>query len=170
MGAGTAPLDPLTPSALWSELDADTRLLAAQSLYRDPSARREADLAIAVALRFREAAVRKLPVQQRLSYLLRAVRADDSLAASLLLALHLAHRRPLLQAFLERLGIPQREGLIDAEYALEPFGKAELAAPVAELFERFPAGEVELYLRSLLALDPGVWSALGELLGARAGR
>lgn len=87
------PLDRLTPARLWAALDADTRLLAARALYRhdwgDAPTRREADLALAAGMRFRDAMVRQLPVDKRAAYLARNVAAGDNLSASLLLALHL---------------------------------------------------------------------------------
>ena len=115
-------LDELSPAELWPLLDDPTRRLAADSLYRgagaDVSGRREADRAIASAVRFRESAVRQLPVERRVQYLLDAVQPDDSLASSLLISLHLAHHSEMLGAFLDRLGIPQQGGLIDESHTL----------------------------------------------------
>ena len=102
--------------ALWAEMDVETRRLAARCLYAsdwdDVAARAEADAAIATALRFRAAAVRRLPLPKRVEYLTRVVRLDDSLATGLLRALHLSERRRMLGAFLDTLGIPQNDGVI----------------------------------------------------------
>ena len=163
------PLEQLTPSSLWSALDPEIRELAAKAMYDDRDTRREADVAVAAALRFRDAAVRKLPLEQRVGYLLRAVRPDDALASSLRLALHLGHRRPLLSAFLDRLGIPQADGLIDPSHDLETFSAEDLAEPVAHLFANFPELDVELYLACLLAMDPDAWAGLVEIIRKRAG-
>jgi len=158
----------LSPSELWAALEPETRRLAGEAFYdrggQGGAGRQEADLAVAAALRFREAAVRKLPVERRIDYLLRVVRADDSLACSLLLALHLEHRVPLLEAFLDRLGVPQSGGLIDEDWDLEPPGREKLAAAAEEIRGRFPAEEVDLYLLSLLAMDPETWGELADLL------
>lgn len=163
------PLRGLSPAKLWSALDDTTRHDAALSLYRgerdDPAGRQEADRAIAAAVRFRPVAVKKLPLGKRIDYLLRAVRPDDSLATSLLLALHLDRRKPLLQFFLDRLGIPQEEGMIDPEYEVERPEPVRLVDAVAALRTRFPEPDVELYLASLLAMEPDTWSGLVELLG-----
>jgi len=161
-------LDRLGPAALWGALDAETRQLAAESLYADPSGRREGDLAVAATLRFRETTVRKLPQQQRIGYLLRAVRVDDALASSLLVALHLGRRRPILSAFLERLGIPQKDGVIDSEHDLQPPAEDRLAAAVEDLFGAFPAAEVELYVTTLVALDRAAWGGLAAVLRGRS--
>jgi hypothetical protein len=164
------PLEELEPAALWAELDDGTRRLAAESLYggaRDSGAgRAEADRAIAAAIRFRPVAVRRLPVERRVGYLLRVVRPDDALATSLLLALHLERRVPLLEAFLDRLEIPQQDGAIDDGYDLQPPPGDRLAAAVDGL-EDFPRGEVEIYLASLVALDPDTWGGLVPILRER---
>ena len=72
------------PAAVWAAIDVDTRRLAARALYGAEvdtrAARAEANRAIALALRFRPAAVGRLPVEKRVDYLARAVRPDDSLA------------------------------------------------------------------------------------------
>jgi hypothetical protein len=162
-------LNELSPAKLWSSLDDATRRDAVHSLYRgtwdDPAGRREADRAIAGAVRFRPAAVRKLPLEKRIDYLLRAVRPDDSLATTLLLALHLDRRRPLLERFLGQLGIPQEAGMIDPDHEVEPPAEAPLREAVEGIREEFPASEVDLYLASLLAMEPETWAGLAGLLG-----
>jgi len=162
---GTVPLEKLTPSRVWSELDPDSRALAARSLYspgEEKATREEANLAIASALRFRIQAVRKLPTEKRAHYLARAVRPDDSLASSLLTRLHLNHRTAMLGAFLDALEIPQEDGMIDESVELEPIDAAKLAAAASELRERFPGDEVEIYLATLVAMDPEIWQGLAE--------
>jgi hypothetical protein len=167
------PPEELTPARLWAELDDETRRIAARSLYRgewaDPLSRREADLAIAEALRFREVAVRKLSADRRVDYLLRAVRPDDSLARSLLLALHLGQRKPILEAFLDALEIPHEGGMIDENFDLEPPDVTRLAGAVETLRSGFPDDEVEVYLTSLLAMDPETWGGLADVAGDSAG-
>jgi len=161
-------LDGLTPSRLWAALDDETRDLAAQSLYRgdwdDPAGRQEADAAIATAIRFRPMAVRKLPVDKRVGYLRKTVRPDDALASSLLLALHLDRRSALLESFLDRLGIPQEGGMIDADHDFEPPPADALRDAVAHLRAEFAPEQVEVYLASLVAMEPEVWGGLVEVL------
>jgi hypothetical protein len=130
----------------------------------DSAARVEADVAIARALRFRDVAVKKMPVDKRIAYLARAVRPDAALATHLLVALHLEQRRAMLAAFMDSLAIPHDEGQISQDHKLQPPAEAELAIAAAALRERFPADEVELYLASLLAIDPETWGGLGKVL------
>lgn len=166
-------LDRLSPARLWAALDADTRQLAARALYRhdwgNAPTRREADLAIALGMRFRDALVRQLPVDKRAAYLAKSVAPDDGLASSLLLALHLENRRALLGAFLDALGLPHDDGLIAEDHEVPPQEAGRLSAAAATLFERFDAADVEIYLATLVAIDPGTWGALVDVLRARAG-
>jgi hypothetical protein len=161
-------LETCTPSQLWAALDAELRLAAARALYAhdwgDAPTRREADVAIVHGLRFRESAVRQLPVEKRAAYLARGVRPGDSLASSLLLAFHLEHRRPLLGAFLDALGIPHHDGLIAEGHDAKPPSAAELKKAAAALRSAFPDEEIDLYLTALYVLDRETWGGLrGQL-------
>ena len=159
------PLDKLTPARLWPALDESVRRLAVEAMYGDdPNLRREADQALADALRFRPAGVRKLPLDKRVDYFVRRVRPDNTLASTLLTTLHLAHRRPLLGAFLDALEVPNDDGLIPPGHEPEPFAGDRLAPAVDGLRGRFEAPDVDLYLATLLALDPDMWGGLKPLL------
>ncbi len=159
--------DSLTPATLWAELDVETRRLAARSVYSpewdDAASRAEANEAIASALRFRKAAVGRLPLEKRIDYLARAVHPDDSLAGTLLRALHLTLRKKMLADFLGALEIPQKHGVIEADGPIDPPNAAKLRAAVTRLLQRYPPADVELYLASLLAMDPGVWGDLAQI-------
>lgn len=161
----------LTPARLWRSLEADERVLSARAFFThawgDPAARREGEMAIARALRFREDAVRKLPIEKRAAYLAKAVQPPDSLAGSLLLALHLEERRELLGAFLDALGVPHERGMIAEDHDLKPFAQEALAHAAGALDARFPAREVDVYLAALLALDSGTWEGLADVLESR---
>jgi hypothetical protein len=169
-----ARLDPerLTPARLWAALDAATKELAARALYGgahgDAGARREADLAIARALRFRPVAVLRLPVEKRIAHVVRGVRPDDMLAGALLRALHVVHRKTMLSAFLDDLGIPHHDGVIEEHHEVSPPDPASLERAVQDLAGRFPRDEVELYLATLAAVDPETWSGVPPILGAMA--
>ena len=158
-------LDECTPVRVWAALDPETRRLAARALWAsDPEMREQAVQALASTLNFRPAGVRKLSPDRRIDYLARRVRPDDALASSLLMALHLGGRQALLTAFLDELGIPNEDGLIDANIKPEPVEGDRLAPAITAIRERFPADEVDLYLVSLLALDPDTWGAVVDIV------
>lgn len=154
----------LRPLDVWKSLDDATRELAAQSMYAGSSSRAEADLAICQALRFRESAVRKLPVQRRVAYLLRQVPIDDGFASSLLISLHVQHRAEILAGLLDALEIPHENGLIDDEHELTAPEPEALERACNQLYERFPHPYVRTYLASLLAMDPEIWAGVASHL------
>ena len=166
--ASKVDIDRCSPVQLWAALDPEVKLAAARSLYAHDwggsPTKREADATIMMALRFREQAVRQLPVEKRAQYLAKSVRPGDSLASSLLLALHLEERRPMLVAFLDALGIAHENGLIAEEQEPEPPEEAKLAAAAKELNAKFPAADVELYLAALYVLDRETWKGVRPLL------
>jgi hypothetical protein len=85
------------------------------------------------------------------------------------MALHLGDRKALLEAFLDALEVPHKDGLIDEGHELEPLTEEQAEAAASTLFEGFPAGEVEAYLASLVAMDPDTWGSLIVVLAARKG-
>ena len=156
------------PMQLWASLDPDVRVAAARALYAhdwgESPTRREADFAIMHGMRFRETAVRQLSVDKRAHYLARSVRPTDSLAGSLLLALHLEQRRAMLSAFLDALKIPHENGLISEDHDMKPPAAASLEKAAKTLRDQFPPDEVELYLATLYVLDSETWAGLAPLL------
>jgi hypothetical protein len=164
-------LDRPTPSRVWTALPPEVKELAARAMYsRDQDDRRvEADMALATQLRFRPTAIRRLPIDKRVGYLARQVRPDDSLAGSLLMALHLDHRVEVLAAFLDALEIPHEGGMISDDFDLEPVAEDRLRAATAQLLKRLDVDEVEIYLLTLVALDPDTWGELAGVLRERAG-
>lgn len=167
---GKIDLERLSPSRLWSAVDPEVREAAARAglTSEDEQVQAEAHLSLAMQLRFRPASIKTLPIDKRVRYLARQVRPDDSLASSLLLALHLGDRRALLGTFLDCLEIPHEDGLIDGDHDVEPPSEEALAGAAAALFEAHDDAHVELYLAALLALDPETWGGLRPVLEARA--
>ena len=163
-------LDRLGPVHVWRSLDVPVRELAARAMWtsEDDDVRLEASMTLTQQLRFRPQYVAKLPLVKRVGYLARQVRVDDALAGSLLLALHLGERRLLLVAFLDALAIPHEDGIIDEDYDLLPPDSGPLTTAVAALDEQFPQGAVDLYLATLLAIDPDTWGPLRKVLEERS--
>lgn len=162
-------LGELSPAALWLALDDSTREEAVRSVYVDGAgeSKLEADVAIARALRFRPGAVKQLPLERRVGYLLKNVHVDDSLATTFLLALHLNDRSEMLETFLDELRIPQRGGLIDEGHDLQPPEREALERASATIYEKFGSERSDLYFAALIAMDGVTWGALGEILAAR---
>lgn len=151
--------------AVWRRMPPDLRLQAAGAFFEAEGLAAEKALAtglIARQINFRPKSVRALPAARRAHHLAALRGMTDALAGQALVALHLAHRRPLMSRFLDLLGLAHEEGLIEAEIAAPPAGA--LAEAVGTLRSEFPAGEVELYLETLLMQDAETWGAVASEL------
>lgn len=150
----------------------DTRVEAAEAFWRDDESPEiaaqhvEAIVAIANRLKFRPRSVQNLPVDRRARYLAQLADVSDAIATRALIAYHFTTRRPLMSAFLDALGIAHEDGLI-ADEELTPPAADALAGAVETIKGSFPSDEVELYLRTLAALDGDTWIHLDGLLASR---
>jgi len=158
--------EPLTPAKIWRDMTADQRLVAAGALWADRDStpqQVEAVQAIARQLRFRPQSVLKLPEERRARQLAALRTVPESLASRALVVYHLTARRPMLEAFLDQLGIAHEQGLI-ADGAKEAPEPARLREAAAALLAQYPAADVRVYLQTLAAQDPATWGALTPLV------
>jgi len=155
-----------TSTRLWKRLTREERLAAAVAFWREPSPEVAASAlgAIAKARHMRPQVARALPDEARAQALAAILDPGESVAAGLLVTLHLSQRRPLLAAFLDALGLPHEDGVLkDEADATPPPGVEAARAAVERLTGRFPAHEVRTYLNTLWLQDPERWAALAEV-------
>ena len=153
------------PSQLWKQLDPDRKRQAADAFWRDENAANEQAEAIgliAQRIKFRLKSVITMPVEKKSQYVLSMPAVSEMLAARLLVAYHLAHQRPMMGAFLDALGISHEQGII-AEEDVKPPSADALKQAASSLAASYPAGDVSLYLSTLVWQDPDTWGALAEL-------
>jgi hypothetical protein len=92
------------------------------------------------------------------------------LLSAYIVDLHLGHRRAMMAAFLDELGIANDYGRIDSEtttVAQQDAARVGRAADVVAA--RFPADEVATYFLTLLLQDQAIWSGLADWLTSRTG-
>jgi hypothetical protein len=157
---------PRSASQLWKELAPDTRAAAAGALWRDAEAfeqQAEATALLARRLKFRTKSVQALPIERRARFLAQVQDVSDAVAGRALIAYHFETARPLMSAFLDALEIPHEDGLITAE-DVPPPDQVRLADGVERIRAAFPVESVDLYLRTLVALDADTWTGLDTLL------
>ena len=155
------------PSRLWKQMPEAQKVGAAEAFWRDPDASEqqlEAMVMLAQKLKARSRYIQGLPVEKKAQHLAHYYGMPDLMAARLLVSYHLAHRRPMMGAFLDALGIAHDNGLITAEVE-GPVSAERIAAGVAALNAAYPAADVQLYFATLLAQDPDTWKALEAHLG-----
>ena len=157
------------PAQLWKVLPPEKRLMLADAFWRDERSqeihapRVEAMMAIARRMNFRGKSVQALPVEKRAKYLAQMPDVGDVIATHALIAYHFRDQRPLMGAFLDAVGIPHEEGLITLEDVPTP-DRATVAAAIEKVRASFSAEDLEIYLRTLLAVDGETWKALEDLL------
>lgn len=145
----------------------DRRVLAAEAFWRDDedgaaAQHVEAIVVLAQRMKFRPKSVQALPLDQRAKHLAALGDVSDAIATRALIAYHFAHARPLMSAFLDAAGLPHDNGLITEEpKAPEP---ARLRSAVEAVRQSFATPDVDLYLGTLVVLDPVTWAGLAEFV------
>jgi hypothetical protein len=164
---------PDRPSDLWKAMPPDKRVQAADAFWRDsdsPDIRAqhlEAAAVLARKLKFRPKSIQSLPIERRARQLAQLVDVSESVATRALIAYHFSAQRPLMGAFLDALAITHDDGLITAEDVPAPAADA-IGAAAGTVKAAFPAEDVDLYLRTLAALDGDTWQNIDAALSASA--
>ena len=152
-----------TATRLWKHLPLDERLAAASAFFAEPPPELAGAAvgALAKARHLRPQAARALPPEAQSRILATVLDPGEPLAQGLLVSLHLGHRRPLLRAFLDALGLAHEGGVLKEEEtdAVEAVASEKAKAAVAALTS-FPAAEIRTYLNTLWLQDPDRWNAL----------
>lgn len=144
----------------------EKRVLAADAFWRDDddgavAQQVEAIVLLAQRMKFRSKSVQALPVEQRAKHLAAIGDVSDAIATRALIAYHFGHARPLMSAFLDGIGLAHDDGLITDEPKAPDAGR--LRAAVEAVRQAFPGDDVDLYLRTLVVLDPVTWGGLADL-------
>lgn len=148
----------------------DRRIEAARAFWEDEqSAEQQAEAVIALAqhLKFRPKSAATLPLEKRTRYLAALPSVSEVIAARLLVAYHLATKRPMMGRFLDALGIAHENGLITQEEVPKP-DRSRLDEAARTLRQEYPETDVDLYLATLVGQDPDTWGELQDLASARS--
>lgn len=156
-----------TATRLWKHLPPEERQQAAAAFWKEPprEAVGSALAAVVKARHLRPQTARRLAPEAQARILATVLDPGEDVAAGLLVALHLAERRPLLTAFLDALELPHEDGVLKEEEGDAPPPVAESAARrgIDVLLRDFPRPQVTTYLNTLWLQDPDRWSALKAL-------
>jgi hypothetical protein len=151
-----------TATRVWRSLTGDERRLAAAAFLKEPAPELMAPALAAIvrARHLRPQAVRAMAPEEQAKALASIRDPGESLAGSLLVALHLAERRPLLADFLDRLGLPHEDGVMKDEAEAVALDPSRVEDAARQLLDRFPREHVATYFSVLLLQDPERWAAL----------
>lgn len=154
-----------TAGRIWKRLGPADRLAAATHLFAEPAPEAVAGAfgAIVRARRMRPQAVRAMSPDAQARAVAAILDPGEPLAGSLLVALHLGDRRPLLHAFLDAMGLPHEDGILKDEAEESPPPAAEALRKALQALASFPKDQVTVYLNTLYLQDPERWAALAEV-------
>src|SRR5436190_21461269 len=153
------------PARLWRRMPVERRVEAAGLFWNDEQSadqQLEAVASIATHMKFRPKSVLGLAPEKRAKYLATLPNVSDAIAARALVNYHLATQRPMMSAFLDRVGIAHEEGLITEENVAKP-DHEKLKAAAADMATQFPPADVAIYLSTLVSQDPETWGDLLEV-------
>ena len=154
-----------TASRVWKTLTRDARLEAATSFFREPS-QETIGLALAALVRVRRMrpqAARALSPEEQARTLAGLLDPGEPLSSSLLVALHLGSRRPMLATFLDAASLPHEDGLLKEEADAVTLTEENVKAGLQALAAAHPPAAVKTYLNTLWLQDPERWAALETL-------
>ena len=154
-----------TASRLWKRLSREERLAAAAFFFREPPEEvvGSALAAIIKARHLRPQVARTMSADEQARALASVLDPGEPLGASLLVALHLGERRPMLATFLDAAGIAHEDGLLKDDAPPAPLGEEAARAGVKALLAAYPREHVQTYLNTLWLQDPDRWAALENL-------
>ena len=147
-----------TSNRLWKTLSPEEKSLAAAELAKDDSTLIRASViaVVADARKMRAVAARKLPRDAQARIVATVRDPGEILASSLLVALHLGPRKPMLIAFLDALGLPHEDGVLKEE-TTEAVGLDDLKKACAAIASE-SASAIRVYLNTLWLQDPERWA------------
>jgi len=147
-----------TSNRLWKTLSAEEKSLAASELVKDtsPVIRASVIAVVADARKMRAVAAKKLSAEAQAKVIATVRDPGEMLASSLLVALHLGPRRPMLVAFLDALGLPHEDGVLKDDSST-PISVEDLKKGCAALSNESPAA-IRTYLNTLWLQDGERWA------------
>ena len=152
----------ITVRRLWKALTPEEKTLGITASFNDDEngwVKNSTRVAVAAALRFRPQTVATWPRTKLISEAARLPLDEAQLLGAYLIDLHLGHRRPMMAAFLNALGIENDEGRIDSEKTgIAPQDAAKISAAADGLATTYPLDEVAVYLLTLSMQDPAIWA------------
>jgi hypothetical protein len=153
------------PSKLWRRMPMERRIDAAGLFWEDEHSadqQMEAIASIATHMKFRPRSVVGLDPAKRAKYLAQLPTVTDAIAARALVNYHLERQRPMMGAFLDLLGIPHDNGLINEEHIAKP-DPEKVKQAAKDLAATYPPEDVALYLATLVSQDPETWESLVDV-------
>jgi len=154
------------PYAVWDLLTEEEQRAAAAAAWTgaEGEGRVLLQMTMAKELKFRPQTVKRLPADKvagRLAHM--AKKLPEDVLFQLLFHFHLAGRRELLAEFLDTIGLPHENGVLDLPEDAEPPDAAKVKEAADAIVEAH-GREALVYLATLDVADHDYWSGVDEAL------
>jgi hypothetical protein len=154
------------PYAVWEMMDDDDKKAAAIAFWNgaDRDSRSALEVALAADLKFRQQSVRQLSAERVAGRLVRlAENLPETVLFQYLFHLHMEQRRPLMVAFLDSVGLPHENGVLDLPEDFEGPDTDKVEKSGRHLAAA-KGREGLVYLATLMVADADLWAGLEPVL------
>jgi hypothetical protein len=161
-----AAIDARGPLAVWDLMTEDEKKLASAALWNDADreTRMVIEMALAKEMKFRPQSVRKLSADRVTPRLVRlAAELPETAHFQFLFHLHMAERRELMVEYLDAVGLPHNDGVLDLPEDPEPPTKDVAEGPARDLLAKH-GHEALVYLGTLAVADADYWAGMLPVL------
>ncbi len=161
-----AAIEARGPLAVWDLMTDDEKKTAAGALWTnaDRESRMAVEMVVAKEMKFRPQSVRKLSAERVAPMLARiAVEMPETAFFQFLFHFHMAEGRKLMVEYLDAVGLPHEDGVLDLPEDAEAPTEEAAAGPARELITKY-GREALVYLGTLAVADADFWAGMTPLL------
>lgn len=158
---------PLSANRIWRQLPIEVRISASKVFLAEPTKEQKQFLfaALAKAKNVREVSVRKAPLERLVNWTAATLALPDQIANNMLQDYLLHDHRATVVSYVESLGIPHSDGIIEEGFDLASLPKERIQDAARTLLASPDHQAAELYLKYLV-VQGGPWAAIEEVLPA----
>ena len=156
---------PLSANRIWRQLPNEIRVFASKVFWAEPTKEQKQLLvaALAKANNVREISVRRAPLERLVSWTAATLTLPDQIANNLLQDYLLHDHRATIVRYLDLLGIPHSDGMIEESFDLASLPKERIQDAARTLLASTDRPAAELYLKYLV-VQGGPWPVIEEVL------
>jgi hypothetical protein len=155
----------LSANRIWRQLPNEIRVSASKLFWTEPTKEQKQLLvaALAKATNVREISLRRAPPARLISWTAATLSLPEQIANNLLQDYLLHDHRATIVSYLDLLGIPHPDGMIEESFDLASLPKERVQDAARTLLASTDRPAAELYLKYLV-VQGGPWSVIEEVL------
>lgn len=158
---------PVSANRIWRQLPEEIRIAASKLFWAEPNGagKQLLSASLAKAKNLRLVTVRKSSVERLANWTAGTLSLPEQIVDELLKIYLLHEHRAVIVSFLELLGIPHADGMIDEAFDLATLSEEQVRKAARSLLGSADGMGATLYLQYLV-LQGGPWAAVEEVLAA----